>query len=91
MNRESAGDSAFDLALKRLDRASALLEQRLAAAGTSGGELFDLDRSRLAADLERSRAREKALEAAGVEASDALGRAITQIKDVLAGQDAVEA
>ncbi|HQP19443.1 MAG TPA: DUF4164 family protein [Phenylobacterium sp.] len=79
MNRES-GDSALDQAVKRLDRAVALLEQRLNKADSG---LFGEDRARLAAELDEARAREKALEAAGAEASAALGRAITEIQAAL--------
>ncbi len=79
MNRES-GDSALDQAVKRLDRAVALLEQRLNKAD---GGLFGEDRARLAAELDEARAREKALEAAGADASAALGRAIAEIQAAL--------
>lgn len=79
MNRES-GDSALDQAVKRLDRAIALLEQRMNRADDG---LFGEDRARLAAELDESRAREKALEAAGAEASAALGRAIAEIQAAL--------
>jgi hypothetical protein len=84
--REPAGENALDLAVKRLDRALALLEQRLAAqgAGAETGGLFDQDRSKLAAELDQARAREKELEVAGAEASAALGRAIAEIKTALA-------
>lgn len=84
MTRE---ESALDQAVKRLDRAVQQLEQKLAAraqAGGSGGELFDQDRARLAAELDQARAREKELEAAGAEASAALGRAIAEIQAALA-------
>jgi peptidoglycan hydrolase CwlO-like protein len=79
MNRDP-GDSALDQAVKRLDRAIAQLEQRLSKAD---GGLFGEDRARLAAELDDSRAREKALEAAGAEASAALGRAIAEIQAAL--------
>jgi len=83
------GDSALDLAAKRLERALLILEQRLAErlkqAGEEVGGLFDQDRSKLAAELDESRARERALEAAGAEASAALGRAILEIKQALNG------
>ncbi|WP_272887031.1 DUF4164 family protein [Phenylobacterium aquaticum] len=83
MNRES-GDNALDQAVKRLDRAVALLEQRMAHGAREGGDgLFDADRARLAAELDQSRAREKDLEAAGAEASAALGRAIAEIQAAL--------
>ena len=82
MNRE---DSALDQAVKRLDRAVGLLEQRMKQGAPSGGEggLFDQDRARLAAELDQARAREKELEAAGAEASAALGRAIAEIQAAL--------
>lgn len=85
------GDNALDLAAHRLERAVALLEQRLgeklARAGAEGGGLFEQDRSDLAAQLDASRAREKALEQAGFEASAALGRAIAEMKVVLGEED----
>jgi hypothetical protein len=83
--REPAGENALDLAAKRLDRALALLEQRLSAqvAGAETGGLFDQDRAKLAAELDQARAREKELEVAGAEASAALGRAIAEIKTAL--------
>jgi hypothetical protein len=92
MIRETAGDSALDLAAKRLERAVMVLEQRLAdrvaRAGAEVGGLFDQDRSQLAAQLDQARARERELEAAGAEASEALGRAVRQIRDVLSTQPA---
>lgn len=91
MNRESAGDSALDQAAKRLDRAVAQLEQRMAArapqAGEEPGGLFDQDRAKLADELDKARARERALEEAGAEASAALGRAIAEIQAALADHD----
>lgn len=87
MNRESASDSALELAAKRLDRALGQLEHRLgsvstAANGEAGG-LFDQDRARLAEELDQSRARERELEAAGAQASQALGKAIAEIRAAL--------
>lgn len=83
------GDSALDLAAKRLERALLMLEQRLAErlkrAGDEVGGLFDQDRAKLAAELDESRARERALEEAGAEASAALGRAILEIRQALDG------
>jgi len=59
-------ESALDQAARRLDRALSLLEQELAGRRAGGeGELFDPARSNLAAELERSRERERRLEAAG--------------------------
>ena len=84
-----SGDSALEIAAKRLERATFLLEQRLAerlkTAGAEAGGLFDADRAKLAADLDEARARERALEEAGAEASAALGRAILEIRQALNG------
>ncbi|WP_308237943.1 DUF4164 family protein [Phenylobacterium sp. J426] len=84
------GESALDLAAKRLERAVHLLEQRLAEklrqAGAEAGGLFDQDRANLAAELDRARARERELEEAGAQASLALGKAIEEIKAALNGQ-----
>ncbi len=85
MVREPNGESALDLAAKRLERAIAQLERRLAGAGPDADGLFDQDRARLAVELDEARAREKALEAAGAEASAALGRAIAEIRKALNG------
>jgi hypothetical protein len=82
-------ETALDLAAKRLERAIALLEQRLAvrlkAAGAEADGLFDQDRAKLAAELDLARARERELEEAGAEASAALGRAILEIRAALNG------
>src|SRR5436305_9981374 len=84
-----SGDSALDLAARRLEQALHVLEQRLAqrlkAAGEAAGGLFDQDRAQLAAQLDEARARERELEAAGAEASAALGRAIVEIRAALNG------
>lgn len=94
--REPTGENTLDLAMKRLERALALLEQRRGAPGGEGGDLFDQDRAKLAEALDQSKAREKALEEAGAEASAALGRAIAEIKSALstapsAAEEAAEA
>jgi hypothetical protein len=85
----SNGESALDLAARRLEQAVNLLEQRLAqrlkTAGAEVGGLFDQDRAKLTAELDEARARERELEAAGAEASAALGRAILEIRAVLNG------
>ena len=82
-------ESALDLAAKRLERAVHILEQRLAerltTAGADAGGLFDQDRANLAAQLDEARSRERELEAAGAEASAALGRAIVEIRAALNG------
>jgi len=87
----SGGESALDLAARRLEQAVNLLEQRLGqrlkTAGAEAGGLFDQDRANLAAELDEARARERELEAAGAEASAALGRAILEIRAALNGAD----
>lgn len=86
MIREGAGESALELAAKRLERAVVALEQRLAkGAGVERGDLFAAGAppAELTAELERVRARERELESAGAEASAALGRAIKEIRAAL--------
>lgn len=93
MIRESAGESALELAAKRLERAVAALEQRLAQrAGAERGDLFEAGAptAELTAELERVRARERELETAGAEASAALGRAIKEIRTALNNAPAAE-
>lgn len=84
------GESALDLAAKRLDNALHVLEQRLSRrlreAGAEAGGLFDQDRAKLAAELDDARSRERELEEAGAQASAALGRAIEEIRAALKGQ-----
>jgi multidrug resistance efflux pump len=85
MTAETEGDSALDMAARRLERAVSLLEKHLADRKAEAGaeSAFDQDRARLAAELDAAKAREKALEQAGGEASVALGRAIEQIRAAL--------
>jgi len=90
MVREPNGESALELAAKRLERAISQLEHRLAdraaRAGAAADGLLDHDRSKLAAELDSARARERELEEAGAAASAALGRAIAEIRSALNGQ-----
>jgi len=65
-----------------------------AAAGEPGDPgLFDVEAesraARLAVDLEAARAREKALEEAGEQASEALGRAIAEIRAALGDESLI--
>lgn len=96
-----ADGTALDLAVRRLERAMASLEQRLAAKAAEAsrapvsvatsaepGLFDDQERARLIADLDAAREREKALEEAGEQASAALGRAIAEIRSAL-GDEAV--
>jgi hypothetical protein len=91
MTQEAPEGGVLETAIQRLDRAIGQLERRLeglvAEAKGANGELFDLDRAKLAADLDAARARERDLEAAGSQASAALGRAIAEIRAAL-GEDA---
>lgn len=87
-------DSAMDLAVRRLEQAVNALEQRLAqklkSAGAPADGLFHQDHAGLAAQLDEARARERELEAAGHEASQALGRAILEIRAALNGASPAE-
>ncbi len=84
---ESEPGVLLDAAALRLERAISLLESRVAAlsgeAGDGAGSLFEHDRSKLAAELDAARARERELEEVGAEASLALGKAIDGIRRVL--------
>ena len=81
------GESALDLAARRLENALHVLEQRLGqrlkAASAEAGGLFDQDRSKLASELDAARARERELVDAGHQASQALDRAIAEIRAAL--------
>jgi multidrug resistance efflux pump len=85
MFRESSADGALDLAIRRLERATSLLEQRVSTRRDATKDVgpFEQDRARLAAELDESRARERELKEAGTAASEALGRAIDEIKAAL--------
>jgi Domain of unknown function (DUF4164) len=87
MTADAGGDNALDLAARRLERALAVLEQRvaqrIAQASAGAGAAFDQDRAQLAADLDGARARERQLEDAGVAASAALAKAIAEIRAAL--------
>jgi hypothetical protein len=83
------------VAMQRLDRALAKLEVRVNAlaseAQSHNGGLFDMDRSKLGADLDASLDRERALREAGEQASQALGRAIEEIQTALFEAEGTEA
>lgn len=80
-----SGEDRIEQAARRLERAVALLEHRLSrlSGEAEAGGLFDVDRAKLAAELDASRARERELAEAGEQASQALGRAIAEIKAAL--------
>ena len=82
------GETAVEAAARRLERAASVLEGRLgqltARADVAAGGAFDDDRTRLAEALDQSHSRERELREAGQEASQALGRAIAEIRGALA-------
>ncbi len=85
---QAEGGSSLQAALTRLERAVAVLDGRVDAlsgrADAGEGGLFDVDRSQLAAELDQSRARERALQETGEAVADALGRAIVSVREALA-------
>jgi len=87
MSADAGGETALELAARRLERATALLEQRvaqrIAEVGAGAGVAFEEDRARLAAALDAARARERELEEAGAAASAALSHAIAEIREAL--------
>lgn len=92
MAGETSHSGRLDVAVRRVERAMMLLEQRLARkvaeAGAQAGDLFDLDRSHLAADLDACRGRVRELEEAGAQASAALAAAMTEIRAALDEKEA---
>jgi hypothetical protein len=91
MSEEASREVRIDRAVRKLDRAATLLDQRIsrriAEAEAQGGSLIDGDRARLAAELDIARGRERELEAAGAEASQALATAIAELKSALENRD----
>ena len=87
MTGDLEATSALDTAVRRLDRAIGALEARLSARlvelERDDGELFNQDRTKLAAELDAARAREKQLETLAAEASAALGRAAAEVRAAL--------
>ena len=75
------GTGRLDLAIRRLERAVGALER--ASSGGEEGGLFDLDRARLAADLDACRARERELREAATQAADAVERAMAAVNAAL--------
>jgi hypothetical protein len=87
MMDEAQPGGTLDVAIHRLDRALGQLELRFDAlvgqVEQANNGLFDQDRAKLAAELDAARGRERELEIAGAIASQALGRAIADIKAAL--------
>jgi hypothetical protein len=90
MSEDPSRETRIDRAARRLDRAATLLGQRIsrriAEAQAQGGSLIDEDRARLAAELDAARGRERDLEAAGAEASQALAAVIAEMQTALGDQ-----
>ncbi len=88
MSVETGQSGRLDVAVRRVERAIMLLEQRLARkvaeAGAQAGDLFDQDRTQLAADLDACRSRVRELEEAGAQASAALETAMAEVRASLA-------
>jgi hypothetical protein len=89
MMRDAGADGALDSAIRRLERATAMLETRLTGLMSSAkaevGGLFDQDRAKLASELDAARARERELQAAGQQAAQALDQAIAEVRSALNG------
>jgi hypothetical protein len=87
MMEEAQSQGTLDVAIHRLDRALGQIELRMdalvAKAQSPSNGLFDEDRAKLAAELDAARSRERELEIAGALASQALGRAIADIRTAL--------
>ncbi|MEI7933338.1 MAG: DUF4164 family protein [Alphaproteobacteria bacterium] len=83
-------EDSIERAARRLERAVMALEKRLSRLNgeADAGGLFDEDRSKLASELDAARARERELAEAGAQASQALGRAICEIKAALSAKGA---
>ena len=83
-------EDSIERAARRLEKAVMALEKRLSRLNgeADAGGLFDEDRSKLAAELDAARARERERAEAGQQASVALGRAISEIKAALGQQGA---
>jgi len=85
--------SGFDQAVKRvinaLDALDAVLEQRFGSARGGGGlteqvHVFNIDRSRLASELDVARARTRELESSNREAVRRIDEAMSAIRAVIA-------
>lgn len=87
MATEAGAPGPLEAASRRLDRALALLEERLRrrreTAEADAGGVLDNDRARLASELDEAKARERTLAEAGRKASAALGYAIAEIESEL--------
>ncbi len=91
MVMDESRENRIDQALRRLNRAVTLLDQRIGRriveAGDHARSEIDSDRDRLAAELDAARGRERELESAAAEASEALAGAIEQLRAAGAGTE----
>lgn len=83
---EAGTDDALEKAVRRLEAALGHLEDRFnrMTGHSQVGGMFEDDRAKLAAELDAARNRERELAQAGEQASQALGRAIAEIRAALA-------
>ncbi len=88
-NRTSAFDQAVKRVINALDALDAVLEQRFGDARTGGAlteqvHVFNIDRSRLASELDAARARTRELESSNREAARRIDEAMSAIRAVIA-------
>jgi hypothetical protein len=88
-NRTSGFDRAVKRVINALDALDAVLEQRFGNARSGGGlteqvHVFNIDRSRLASDLDAARARTRELESSNREAVRRIDEAMSAIRAVIA-------
>jgi hypothetical protein len=89
-NRNSGFDHAVKRVMDALDALDAVLEQRLGKDKDKGGSLveqlhaFNIDRARLALELDEVRARARALENSNREAVRRIDEAMSAIRAVIA-------
>jgi hypothetical protein len=88
-NRTSGFDQAVKRVVNALDALDAVLEQRFGNARGNGGlteqvHVFNIDRSRLASELDTARARTRELESSNREAVRRIDEAMSAIRAVIA-------
>jgi hypothetical protein len=88
-NRTGGFDQAVKRVIDALDALDAALEQRFAndlggGALTEQVHVFNIDRSRLASELDAARARTRELESSNREAARRIDEAMSAIRDVIA-------
>jgi predicted RNase H-like nuclease (RuvC/YqgF family) len=92
MSEEPGNQGEMDEAVRRLEAAIDRLEGRLDGlferleghrARNREAEALRVDRARLATDLDAARARERELQRLADEASEALGAAISEVREAL--------